>query len=141
MKTLEPALEISTDPKRLDRDLIYEFLTTSYWARGRSRNVVERSIDNSLCFGGYIRGKQIAFARVISDRCVFAYLADVFVIPPFRGRGIGKALMRAVMEHPDLRNLRLFLLRTRDAHGLYAGFGFRPLGNPEWVMEIHNAET
>jgi GNAT superfamily N-acetyltransferase len=137
---LLPELEISTDPARLDVDLIYEFLTTSYWAMGRSRSVVERSIRNSLCFGGYLAGRQIAFARVISDRAVFAYLADVFVIPSARGHGTGKALMRAIMDHADLQNLRLFLLRTQDAHGLYTQFGFQPLPHPEWAMAIQNMD-
>ena len=135
---LPAAFEISTDRTRLDVALVHEFLRTSYWAEGRSRSVVERSIEHSLCFGMYHLGRQVAFARVVSDRAVFAYLMDVFVIPEFRGRGISKALMRAVLDHPDLQNLRLFLLRTRDAHGLYERFGFRPLADPESLMAIQN---
>ena len=138
---MDVELEISTNPARLDIDLIHRFLETSYWAKGRRRTVVERSIRNSLCFGVYLAGRQVAFARVVSDRAVFAYLMDVFVVPEFRGRGISKALMRSVLEHPDLQNLRVFLLATRDAHDLYAQFGFRPLGHPERWMAIHDPES
>jgi len=135
------ALEISTDPARLDIDLVHEFLNTSYWARGRRRSVVERSISNSLCFGAYQNGCQVAFARVVSDRAVFAYLMDVFVVPEYRGQGISKALMRAVLDHPDLQNLRLFVLGTRDAHGLYAQFGFQPLVEPDRWMAIQDEDS
>jgi GNAT superfamily N-acetyltransferase len=134
-------LEISTDPARLDLDVIYEFLRSSYWAKGRRRSVVERAIRNSLCFGAYVNGQQAGFARVISDRAVFAYLADVFVVPSFRGRGIGKALMRAVLDHPDLQNLRAFLLATLDAHGLYSQFGFRALAEPDRWMVIQDPRS
>jgi len=126
--------EISTDPARLDVALVHEFLSGSYWAKDRPRSVIERSIENSLCFGVYVAGQQIAFARVISDRAVFAYLADVFVVSQFRGRGIAKALTRTIIEHPELQGLQVFLLRTRDAHGLYSQFGFRPLAHPEEMM-------
>ena len=138
---MDAELEISTDPARLDIDVIHRFLETSYWAKGRRRSVVERSIRNSLCFGVYIGGRQVAFARVVSDRAVFAYLMDVFVLPEFRGRGISKALMRSVLEHPDLQNLRVFLLATRDAHGLYAPFGFRSLAYPERWMAIQDPDS
>ena len=117
------------------------FLETSYWAKGRRRSVVERSIRNSLCFGAYIAGRQVAFARVVSDRAVFAYLMDVFVLPEFRARGISKALMRTVLEHPDLQNLRVFLLATRDAHDLYAQFGFGSLAHPERWMAIQDPDS
>jgi len=135
-----PGYEISTDPARLDVDLIHRFLSTSYWAADRPREVVERSIRGSLCFGVYEppqasgRTPQVAFARVITDRAVFGYLADVFVLPTHRGRGISKGLVRAVLGHPDLQTLQVFLLRTRDAHGLYAQFGFQPLPRPEEMM-------
>ena len=138
---LPPEFEISTERARLDLDLVHDILTKSYWAEGRRRSVVERSISNSLCFGVYHAGRQVAFARVVSDRAVFAYLMDVFVIPEFRGRGISKALMRAVLDHPDLQNLRMFLLGTRDAHGLYERFGFRPLAEPDRMMAIHNPDS
>jgi N-acetylglutamate synthase-like GNAT family acetyltransferase len=127
-------LEISCDPSRIDSSLVHEFLRTSYWAAGRSRTTVERSIRHSLCFGAYSAGRQIAFARVITDRAVFAYLADVFVVPEFRQRGVSKALLRAILAHPDLQSLRTFSLGTRDAHGLYAQFGFEPIREPERLM-------
>jgi GNAT superfamily N-acetyltransferase len=138
---VDPAIEISTDQARLDVDVIHGFLRTSYWARGRQRSVVERSIANSLCFGVYLEGRQVAFARVVSDRAVFAYLMDVFVMPDYRGRGISKALIRAVLDHPDLQHLRVFLLGTRDAHGLYEQFGFRPLAEPGLWMSIHDPDS
>ena len=138
---LPPEFEISTDRARLDIALVHHVLGTSYWAEGRRLSVVERSIANSLCFGVYHSGRQVAFARVVSDRAVFAYLMDVFVVPEFRGRGTSKALMRAVLDHPDLQNLRLFLLATRDAHGLYERFGFRPLVEPERMMAILNPDS
>ena len=129
-----PEYEISTDPARLDISLIHEFLSGTYWAPGRSRIMVERSIKHSLCFGAYVASQQIGFARVISDRAVFAYLADVFVLPEFRGRGIGKGLVRTILEHPELRDLKVFLLCTRDADGFYSQFGFCALPNPEEMM-------
>lgn len=138
---MEAELEISTDPARLDVGLICEFLQSAYWAHGRRRSVIERSVKNSLCFGVYLAGRQVAFARVVSDRAVFAYLMDVFVLPEFRGRGISKALMRAILDHPDLQNLRVFLLATRDAHGVYSKFGFRPLEEPDRWMAIHNPDS
>jgi GNAT superfamily N-acetyltransferase len=139
---LPPEFEISTERSRLDLDLVHDILTNSYWAQGRRRSVVERSIAHSLCFGVYHAGRQVAFARVVTDRAVFAYLMDVFVVPEFRGRGISKALMRAILDHPDLQDLRLFLLRTQDAHGLYEQFGFRRLSDPErTMMAIQNPDS
>lgn len=138
---LSPDYEISCDPERIDVTLVHEFLRSSYWAEGRSRETVERSIRNSLCFGVYADEQQIAFARVVTDRAVFAYLADVFVVPEFRRRGISKTLMRAILDHPDLRNLRAFLLATRDAHGLYAQFGFGPIAEPQRLMAKYSNPT
>ena len=127
--------EVSCDQARIDVSLVHAFLRDSYWAQGRSRETVERSIRNSLCFGVYgADGKQIAFARVITDRAVFAYLADVFVVPEFRGRGVSKLLMRTILAHPDLQTLRSFHLGTRDAHGLYSQFGFGPVREPARLM-------
>lgn len=134
---LSAEYEISCDPDRIDIALVHDFLRTSYWAEGRSRETVERSISNSLCFGVYVGGRQVGFARVITDKAVFAYLADVFVIAEFRGRGIGKALVRAVLAHPDLQTLRSFMLGTRDAHGLYEPFGFNSIREPERLMIRH----
>jgi GNAT superfamily N-acetyltransferase len=138
---LPPEFEISTDVTRLDIALIHDFLSTSYWAHGRKRAVVERAIRNSLCFGVYRHTHQVAFARVVTDRAVFAYLMDVFVLPEYRGRGISKALMRTILDHPDLQNLRMFLLATRDAHGLYAQFGFRSLEGADRFMAIQDPDS
>jgi len=132
-----PGYEISTDPARLDRDLIYEFLHhQAYWALGVPRDVVERCIDNSICFGVYREAEQAGFARVVTDRAAIAYLADVFVVEAHRGRGLGTWLVEAVMAHPDLQGLRRFMLGTKDAHALYERFGFRPLEEPGRMMEI-----
>jgi len=131
-----PHYEISTDRSRLDVGLIHDFLRSSYWAQGIPRAVVERSIQHSLCFGAFLGGRQVGFARVISDFASFAYVADVFVVPEHRGRGISKLLMRAIIEHPDLQGLRRILLATRDAHGLYAQFGFEPLAHPAHFMTL-----
>src|SRR5690242_20696309 len=110
--------EISTDPSRLDIDLIHEFLRNSYWARNIPRAIVEKSIQNSLCFGAFAEGRQVGFARAITDRAVFAYLADVFVLPEHRNRGVGRLLIQAVLDHPDLQSLRRLMLATKDAQGL-----------------------
>ena len=127
-------IEVSTDRARLDVTLIEQCLNTSYWAAGRPRDVIERSIAHSLCFGVYTAGRQIGFARVITDCAVFGYLSDLFVLPEFRGRGVGKYLVKAILEHSDVRGLHLLLLRTRDAHGLYTQFGFTTPDRPEELM-------
>ncbi|WP_129641648.1 GNAT family N-acetyltransferase [Peristeroidobacter agariperforans] len=127
-------IEISTDKARIDVELVHRFLSTSYWATGRSRQTVERSILHSLCFGAYKNAQQVGFGRAITDRAVFAYIADVFVVPEHRGAGIGKALIGAMLAHPDLAGLQVVLLRTRDAAGLYSQFGFQALRRPEEVM-------
>jgi GNAT superfamily N-acetyltransferase len=127
---------ISTDMTRLDINLIYEFLSThSYWAKGRTRVAVERSIAHSLSFGLYRQEQQVGFARVVTDYATFAYLADVFVLKAERGRGLGKWLIATIVEHPDLQVLRRWLLATRDAHGLYQQAGFTLLAQPERWME------
>jgi nitroimidazol reductase NimA-like FMN-containing flavoprotein (pyridoxamine 5'-phosphate oxidase superfamily)/GNAT superfamily N-acetyltransferase len=127
---------ISTDAARLDLEVLHDFLSTqSYWAEGVPREVVARSIANSLCFGIYDGSKQIGFARVISDYATFAYLADVFVIEAYRGRGLSKTLMDCVIAHPHLQGLRRWLLGTADAHGLYRKFGFAEPRYPDRQME------
>lgn len=129
-------LEFDCDPARLDRDMIHAYLNgASYWAAGLPRDIFERSLDGSLCFGVYVAGQQVAFARMITDQATVAYLADVFVLPDWRGRGISKALMAHIMAYPGLQNLRRMLLATADAHGLYAQYGFTPLAHPERMME------
>lgn len=130
---------ISTDPAHLDLDVIHNFLTNCYWAKGIPRNVVARSIEHSLCFGVYdSQGAQVGFARVISDFATVAYLGDVLVLESHRGRGLSKWMMECIMQHPALQNLRRWILLTRDAHGLYAQSGFTPLKTPERYMELHN---
>lgn len=130
---------VSTDRSRLDFELIYRFLSEeSYWAKNIPRHVVQRSIDNALCFGVYEGEQQVAFARVVSDFAVFAYIGDVFVVPDHRGRGVSKLLMQAIRAHPDLQGLRRWHLLTEDAHGLYRQFGFRELEKPARHMEMAN---
>jgi N-acetylglutamate synthase-like GNAT family acetyltransferase len=133
---------ISTDRSKLDVDVIHRFLARSYWAEGIPRETVMRSIENSLCFGVYDNVRQIGFARVISDFATYAYVADVFILEPYRERGLGKELMASIMAHPDLQGLRRWSLGTRDAHGLYAQFGFKPVVNTRarTVMEIVDPE-
>jgi GNAT superfamily N-acetyltransferase len=127
---------ISTDPARLDRPLIHGFLARdSYWAQDIPYDVVMHALDHSLCFGLYAPGGQIGLARVVTDYATVAYLADVFVLPEHRGRGLSKWLMETVVAHPALQGFRRFLLHTRDAHGLYAQTGFTALAKPEWAME------
>ncbi len=130
-------IEVTTDRARLDVALIHRYLSEeSYWAKGIPRERLERAIANSLCFGVFEDGAQVGFARVITDRATFAYLADVFVLPSHRGRGISKTIMEAVRAHPDLQGLRRWHLSTLDAHGLYEQYGFRALSMPERHMEI-----
>ena len=133
---------ISTDRARLDLDQIHKFLTNCYWAKGIPREVVARSIENSLCFGVYdSEGKQIGFARVVTDFATVAYLGDVFVLESHRGRGLSKWLMECIMRHPSLQNLRRWILLTGDAHGLYSQFGFTAVQAPERYMEIHRPDV
>jgi GNAT superfamily N-acetyltransferase len=136
MTTNDSSFEVSTDQSRLDIPMIYRFLSEqSSWAVGISRPIVERAIENSLCFGAYIDGRQIGFARVITDFATFANLVDVFVVPQYRGHGYGKQLVAAVLRHPSLQRLRRFTLATTDAQGLYERFGFTTPRNPETLME------
>jgi GNAT superfamily N-acetyltransferase len=133
---------ISTNPARLDLDVIHGFLTDCYWAKGIPRETVARSIEHSLCFGVYDgRGAQIGFARVVSDFATVAYLGDVFVLESHRGRGLSKWLMECILRHPALQGLRRWILLTRDAHGLYAEFGFTPVKSPERYMELHRPDV
>jgi GNAT superfamily N-acetyltransferase len=126
---------ISTDRARLDLDLVHRFLSEdAYWSPGVARDVVQRSIRNSLCFGLYDGEGQVGFARIVTDCAAVAYLADVFVMPGHRGRGLGKWLVETVLLHPDLQNLRRFFLGTADAHSLYERYGFRPV-DPQRMME------
>lgn len=131
-------MEISDDKSRLQLDMIHQFLSTqSTWAIGIPRELVERSIANSLCFGGYVNQQQIAFARVVSDYATFAYLMDVFVLPEHQGKAYSSELLTAVFAHPQLQGLRRFMLASSNARGLYQRFGFRQLANPDIMMEIN----
>jgi GNAT superfamily N-acetyltransferase len=133
---------ISTDPERLDLDVIHEFLTNCYWSQGIPREVVAKSIEHSLCFGIYHgSGAQVGFARVISDFATIAYLGDVFVLEAHRRRGLSKWMMECITLHPALQGLRRWILVTRDAHALYARYGFKPVANPGRYMELHDASV
>jgi len=126
---------ISTDPARLDLASIHRYLSQeSYWAAGRTMEVVRRSIENSLPFGILRATEQIGFARVVTDYATFTWLADVYVLPPHRGQGLAKWMMSVIVSHPRLQGLRRWMLGTRDAHGLYAQFGFIPLPDPAIFM-------
>jgi GNAT superfamily N-acetyltransferase len=127
--------EISTDRNRLDIDAIHAFLSQTYWSPGVAREIVERSIENSFPFGVYTGSDQVGFARVITDRASFAYLADVYILETHRGKGLAKWLMDFILNHQELQGLRWWMLRTRDAHGLYDKLGFTPPANPSSIME------
>ena len=129
---------LSTDPTLLDLNVIHDFLTNCYWAKGISRETVARSIENSLCFAIYKGKQQVALARVISDFATYAYIGDVFVLEAYRGQGLSKWMMQAIVAHPALQGLRRWTLLTRDAHKLYSPFGFTPLQKPNRYMELHN---
>jgi GNAT superfamily N-acetyltransferase len=132
----------STDPGLLDLALVHKFLAEeSYWARGIPLAVVEKSVRHSLCFGVYHRARQVGFARVATDYATFAYLMDVFVLPPHRGVGLSKRLMAMIVSHPELQGLRRWMLATEDAHSLYAQFRFAPLARPDRLMEIVDPEV
>jgi GNAT superfamily N-acetyltransferase len=126
---------ISTDKRLLDLSAIHTFLTTSYWAKGIPFETVKKSIEHSLNFGVYKAGKQIGFARVITDYATYAYIGDVYILEAYRGQGLSKWLMQVIANHPELQSLRRWTLLTRDAHGLYRKTGFMEPQNPERYME------
>ena len=127
---------ISTDPAWLDIDAVCDFLTRAYWANTRPREYTERAIQNSLVFGVYEGDKQIGVARVVTDYSIFAYLCDVFIHEDYRTHGLGKCLIQTIMEHPDLKDMRRWVLVTKDAHGLYQQFGFTSIEDPEHWMQL-----
>ena len=131
---------ITTETSFFNVEFIHAFLSKSYWAENIPLETVQRSIDNSLCFGVFHLGRQIGFARVITDKATFGYLADVFIDEAYRGQGLSKWLMEEIMAHPDLQGLRRMMLATRDANGLYAKFGFSELTFPERWMQIHKPD-
>ena len=130
---------ISTDKSKIDVAEVHQYLSErSYWAKGIPREKVQRAIDNSLTFSIYKDDSQIGYARVISDFTIFAYLADVFVLEEYRGKGLSKWLMEVITNFPELQGLRRWMLLTKDAHSLYSKYGFKPMSNPEMAMEISN---
>ncbi|MBD2365271.1 GNAT family N-acetyltransferase [Anabaena minutissima FACHB-250] len=136
---LQGEYSISTDINQLNLNVIHQFLSSSYWGKGLSLEVLQLSIQNSLVFGLYQGKQQIGFARLVTDHATFAYVADVFVLEPFRGQGLGKWLLKTITSHPELQGLRRWLLATQDAHELYRQFGFTELNYPNRFMEKWDA--
>lgn len=136
MRITKDDYEIDDDTARLDLDVVHGFVTTSYWAEGVPRDVVERSLANSLNLGLYQGGSQVGLTRAVTDRATFAWVGDVFVLPEHRGRGLGHWMIEALLAHPDLAGLRRFMLATSDAHQVYAECGFVPLADPGRYMEV-----
>lgn len=133
-------VNITTDKNKMDVDMIYDFLTKdAYWAKGRSRTQVEKTIQHSLCFGAFNEtGEQVGFARVATDFVIFAWLMDVFVVPEYKGKGIGKQLVESVISHPELKQVKGIGLRTEDAQGFYKEFGFEEISNPDtWMLKTN----
>ena len=128
-------ITISSDPSKLQVEVIYQFITNSYWGKGRTIKQVQTTIDNSLCFGVYVNKQQIGFGRVATDYAVFAYLMDVFILPEYRGNGYSKQLMEAIVNAKEIKDCKTWMLKTSDAQGLYKQFGFTALHNPDIVME------
>lgn len=133
----EDEYEISADKNRLDLTMIHDFLANeSYWAKGIPIKVMKKSIDNSLCFGVYHQGRQVGFARVVTDYATTAYVGDVFILEPYRGRGLGKRLVKTIVDHPGLEDLRLWFLGTRDAHDLYRKYGFKKIAETPAMQRL-----
>jgi len=141
MEWLKDDFRITTDSTEFNLNYIHQFLSHSYWAENIPLDTVKRSIEGSLSFGVFVNNQQIGFARVVTDHATFAYLADVFIDESYRGQGLSKWLMEVILQHPSLQGLRRILLATRDAHGLYAQFGFTALPEPQRWMQIHNPKV
>jgi GNAT superfamily N-acetyltransferase len=131
---------ITTDKKKMDIVVIHQFISQSYWAKGIPIATMQKAIEGSFCFGVFHGERQVGFARVVTDKATFAYLADVFIIEEYRGKGLSKWLMEIIIGQPELQGLRRFLLATRDAHGLYRQFGFKDMVSAENLMQIHNPD-
>ena len=129
---------ISTDKSRLDLDVIANFLQNSYWAKDRPLEIIEKSIEGSICFGVYDNKEQIGFARVTTDKATFAWLADVFILEEYRGKGLSKWFIETVLNYPELLSISRWMLATKDAHSLYKKFGFTDLKSPDQLMEKSN---
>ena len=138
MEWIKDDFRITTNSAEFDLNYIHQFLSHSYWAENIPIEIVKRSIEGALSFGVFEGKKQIGFARVVTDKATFAYLGDVFIDESYRGKGLSKWLMEIILQHPSLQGLRRFMLATRDAHGLYAQFGFTALPEPQRWMQIHN---
>ena len=132
--------EITSDKSRMNVKAAHAFLSQAYWSSGVPLSIVQKAFDNSLCFAVLSGSEQVGFARVVTDKATFAYLADVYVLQAHRGQGLAKRMVEAVQKHPDLQGLRRFMLATRDAHDLYSKFGFSPLSVPSRFMERHNPD-
>jgi GNAT superfamily N-acetyltransferase len=134
-------ITLSLDRSRLDIDAIHAFLTGTYWAAGISRDVVARAVAGSVCVGAFDGDAQVGFARLVTDGATFAYLADVYVLEPCRGRGVARRMLDALFAHAQVQGLRRMMLATRDAHDLYARYGFTALGAPDRFMELHRPDV
>ena len=141
MQPLANVYRISTETSDMDIHFIHRFLSNSYWAKSIPFETVQKAVEGSMPFGVFKGDEQVGFARVITDGATFAYLADVFIDEAYRGLGLSKFLMEAIMAHPRLQDLRRFVLITRDAHGLYEQFGFTPISNPELWMQVHRPDV
>jgi GNAT superfamily N-acetyltransferase len=137
----EAQYEISLDPARVDVEAAHAYLSGSYWAQGIPIDLLRKAIANSLCVAAFHQGVQVGFARVVTDRATFAYLADVYVLEAHRGRGLSRRLVAALLDQPEMQGLRRLMLVTRDAQGLYEKFGFTALAHPERVMERHRPDV
>lgn len=136
-----PDTDITLDPQQIDAEAAHAFLSGTYWSPGIPLAVVERAIQNSLCVAARCQGRQVGFARLVTDKATFAYLADVYVLPEHRGQGLSTRMLAALLGHPEVQGLRRLMLATRDAHGLYRRFGFQPLAVPERFMELHRPDV
>ena len=134
-------VEVTLDPARVNAEAAHAFLTTSYWSPGIPLEVVKRAIQNSLCVAVLKGSEQVGSARLVTDRATFAYLADVYILPDYRGIGLSQKMLAALFAHPDVQGLRRLMLVTRDAHTLYEKFGFASLAAPERFMELHKANV
>ena len=133
--------EITSDKSRMSVEAAHAFLAQAYWSRGVPLSTVQKAFDNSICFAALAGSEQIGFARIVTDKATFAYLSDVYVLPDHRGKGVAKRMVEAIQRHPELQGLRRFMLATRDAHDLYAKFGFVPLSAPDVFMELHDPDV
>ena len=132
---------ISTDKRKLNIATIHGYLKDAYWSKNKPFYLVKKSIKGSICFGVYHHKRQVGFARVITDLTTFGYLADVFIIPEYQGNGLGKFLIKTIIECPDFQGFRSWSLATKDAHGLYAKFGFKEMDNPKiWMRKVNFSE-